>query len=128
MQYFSDYRKNEIACEVARKSLITKRLIVINMTIWETGKTYKNKHNGKRVIVQSNYVTDEGYLLWEAFYLPRAEEGRYEMCKVLSEMDAKHWVKEVEEKPKKNRIIMQTKFTKVRMLRNTQAIKGDEEE
>ncbi len=107
---------------VGNKDLISKGLIVINMTIWEIGQTYTNKHNGKQIVIESNYITDEGYLMWEAFYLPR-KDG-YEMAKILSDMDEKHWEKVTVAPKKKGRVIMQTQFTKVRMLRR----EGDEEE
>jgi hypothetical protein len=92
-------------------------------TIWEIGAVYTNKHNGKQIVVDSNKMTDEGYLLWDAYYLPRAEKGKYEFSKCLSDHDEKHWVKNTISKPK-GRVIKQTKFTKVRMLRR----EGDEEE
>ena len=107
---------------VGNKDLISKGLIVINMTIWEIGQTYTNKHNGKQIVVESNRITDEGLLIWEAFYLPRKE--KFEMSKSLTDYDAKHWEKVTVAPKKKGRVIMQTQFTKVRMLRR----EGDEEE
>ncbi len=92
------------------------------MTIWEIGAVYTNKHNGKQIVVDSNRITDEGYLLWDAFYLPR-KDG-FEITKVLNEMDEKHWERnKTKITQPKGRVVMQTQFTKVRMLR-----KGDEEE